>query len=524
MEKGRLKILFDLVPTGDIATDKRIIEKMLDTTRPIHDKNVKDIKKLVDYYYNKTSIANKSKTQQPDINNKIPINYAEIAVTTINAYCFANPLTFSARNTEKESQMKAFLDALDDDNFSHKAQDMYLNAGISGLGYRYIVPATKEQIEDGIYFETLCDLSPETTYCVYSNDLKKEKTFAVSFFDRKIYDQTLRASKTITVWTVWTKYHQWEFYRTGGKWQNAYYTINQGDTAVTYEAFPLTYGKIPVIENKRKNDGTGDFELAIALIDAIDALASSRLDAVQQCVDYIILLRDIDTESEGALERVKDALKDGILSFKSIQNATVQPEIDVLDTKLNQSEVQTLQDFLCSKVEEVLNIPNRETRSSGGDTGSAVESRNGFRSLENIAGLVTASAKKAENESLAVILAMCSNIDGCPFKDLKPRDIEIKDNRNKVENLNNASTSYATLRGAGMNDIDALIATRIVPDAQATAKKNQKEKEEQVKASLEQMRRQQAITGGNKDSEGGDKPQANSSQSKNGSNSQKADE
>ena len=524
MEKGRLRILFDLVPTGDIETDRKIIEKMLDTTRPIHDKNAKDIEKLVKYYYNQTAIANKTKTQQPEINNKVPIDYPQIAVTTINAYCFANPLTFSTRNTDKETQMKAFLDALDDDNYSSKAMDMYLNAGISGLGYRYIVPATRDQIEEGIYFETLCDLDPLKTYCVYSNDLKKEKTFAVSFFDKKLYDEKLKTTKTITVWTVWTKYHQWEFYRSGGKWQNAYYTINQGDENVTYEAFPLTYGKIPVIENKRKNDGTGDFELAIALIDAIDALASSRLDAVQQCVDYIILLRDIDTESEGALERVKEAIKDGILSFKSIANATVQPEIDVLDTKLNQSEVQTLQDFLCSKLEEVLNIPNRETRSSGGDTGSAVESRNGFRSLENIAGLVTASAKKAENESLAVILAMCSNIEGCPFKDLKPRDIEIKENRNKVENLNNASTAYATLRSAGMNDIDALIATRIVPDAQSTSKKNQREKQERDKQNLEQIKKQQTLTGSDKDSNSDDKSQANSSQTENGSNSRKTDE
>lgn len=476
MENGRLKILCDLIPTGDVEQDRLIIPRILDITKPIHDKNVKDIKRLFNYYYNKTDIAGKTKTQQSKINNKISVDYPEIAVTTINAYCFANPLTFSSRSSGKENLVKYLNDCLDDDNYSGKSMDMYLRSAICGLGYRYIAPATQEQIENGIYFETICDLNPEKTYCVYSNDLRKEKICAVSFYDKKTYDAELRQLRDVTIWNVWTKYHQWEFYRKGGIWTNSvYYNILPTGETIEYQAYPLAYRKIPVIENIRKSDRTGDFELAVDLVNAINALASARLDAVEQSVDYLILLRDIDTESEGALEKVKEAIKQGILSFKSIQNATVQPEISVLETKLNQAEVQTLQDFLGEKLEEVLNIPNRETRSSGGDTGSAVESRNGFRSLENIAGLVTASALKAENETLDVILAICKNINSCPFKDLTTRDVEIKENRNKVENLTNASNAYATLRSAGLNDIDALIATRIVSDPQSVARKNKEE-------------------------------------------------
>lgn len=509
MENGRLKILCDIIPTGDIEQDKRLIPKILDLTKPLHDRNVVDMKRLVDYYYNKTNIAMKQKTQQPNINNKLVIDYPQIAVTTINAYCFANPLSFSSRNPDKDEQMKAFNDALDDDSYSEKAMNMYFNAGMTALGYRYITPATEEQMERGVYFESNCDLSPLTTYCVYANNLKQEKICAVSFYEKKFYDQnTLRQIRTTTVYKVWTKYHEWEFYKQSGSWVNSiYYTVNPDGEMLEWDAYPLTYKRIPVIENLRKVDGTGDYELALDLLDAINALASSRVDDVEQAVDYVILLRDIDTESDGALERVKEALKQGILSFKSIQGATVQPEISVLDTKLNQSEVQTLQDFLCAKLEEVLNIPNRETRSSGGDTGSAVESRNGFRSLENIAGIVTTNAKKTENESLEVILAMCRNIPNCPFKDLLPKDIEIKENRNRVENMNSASTSYATLRGAGMNDEDALIATRIVPDPSSTAKKNRIAQDEEDKR---ETRLSQNLT--------------NKSQDNNGSNSDNADE
>lgn len=502
------------MPTGNIEVDKILIPKIIDITLKDHNENLCEIKRLREYYYNDMAILNKVKTQQPQINNRIVVGYPSISVTTINAYCFANPLTFSSRASEIEEKIKALNDALDDDSYAQKSLEMYLNSGITALGYRYIVPATKEQIENGIYFETFCDLQPEDTYCVYANDMKKEKICAVHFQDKKLYDENLRQKGTVIVYTVFTKWHKWEFYKSAGKWINIpQYAYNENYDRLEYEAFPLPYKKIPIVENIRKTDRTGDFELALDLIDAINALASSRVDDVQQKVDYLMCLRDIDIWSEGALSAVKEAISEGILGFKSVEGATVQPSIDVLDTKLNQSEIQTLQDFLCEKLEEVLNIPNRETRSSGGDTGSAVESRNGFRSLENIAGLVTSSALKAENETLEIILAICNNIESCPFKGLKVKEVQIKDNRNRIENMTTSANAYSTMRSAGMNDTDALIVSRLVADAQSVAKKNKAEKEEAEERALSLAQRTQ-----------GNDINKNKSANKSGSDSKNADE
>ncbi len=502
-QKGRVKILSDLIPTGDVEQDIQIIPKIIDITLPQHKDNVNQIERLRNYYYNNTDVDKKTKVRQDNINNKIPIGYPSIAVTTINAYCFANPLTFSSRGENVEAKIKALNDALDDDSYAQKSLDMYLNSAITGLGYRYIVPASKEQVDNGVYFETVCDLKPEETYCVYSNDMNKEKICAINYQDKKLYDKNLKVIKTVTVYTVFTKTHKWEFFKSGGKWQNTTQYIVSGNGYEEMDAFPLPYNRIPIIENVRKTDRTGDFELALDLIDAINALASSRLDDVQQAVDYVIVLRDIDIWSDGALDRVKQAISEGILAFKSVEGAAVQPEVDVLNTKLNQAEVQKLQDFLCEKLEEVLNIPNRETRSSGGDTGSAVESRNGFRSLENIAGLVTSSALKTENESLDVILAICDNIDSCPFKGLKPKDVQIKDNRNRVENLTTSTNAYSTLRAAGMNDTDALIVSRIVPDPQSVAKKNKDEAEQEASQGTVSIETEQKIDATNNGSTSG---------------------
>ena len=483
MKHGRIKIVCDLKPTGNIEQDKEIIPRIISSTLGLHSQNSADISRLFDYYYNVTDILYKEKTQQPTINNKIAIDYANIAVNTINGYSFSNALTFSSRKLNDEKQMKAFNDSLDDDNYSNKLKKLTLNYGICGLGYKYIVPANEEELADGCWYKTVTDIDPRTVYCVYDSTIEQNMTCAISIADRTFYDDNFKYKTKKTVYTVWTKWHQWEFVRGGNTtsgYKNQLFNIN----GFVYDAYPLPYKKIPIVEY-RSLDGTGYFELAIDLIDAINALASSRVDDVQQSVDYVITLRDIDTESNGALDRIKKCLEQGILSFRSIQGSVVQPSVDVLDTKLNQAEVQTLQQFLCDKVEEVLNIPNRNNKSSGGDTGSAVESRNGFRSLENKASIITDDIIKGENEALKVIFAICKNETNCPFGDMTPRDVEIKDNRNKYENLINSSNAYAILRGAGMNDRTSLEVSRLVPDAITVSKMNEQESDRDAQLAIE---------------------------------------
>lgn len=520
MNNGRIRIICDLKPTGNIEQDEQIIPKIIQTTLPYHQKNLEDIIRLRNYYYNKTDIQAKQKTQQPLINNKIAIDYANEAVNTINGYSFANALTFSSRRTDNEDAMKAFNDSLDDDNYSRKLKQIALNYGICGLAYKYVIPANEEELEDGYYYKTVADLEPENTYCVYDNTIEKEKICAIHFYDRKVYNSNLQNYQSQRVYNVWTKWHQWTFVSGQSATSSVYKAIPFNVDGQDVKAYPLIYNTIPIIEY-RSLDGTSYFELAIDLINAINALASARVDDVQQSVDYIILLRDIDTESDGALEKIKKCISEGILSFRSIQGLAIQPSIDVLNTKLNQSEIQTLQDFLCDKLEEILNIPNRNSKSSGGDTGSAVESRNGFRSLENKASIVTDDIIAGENDALKVIFKICNNISNCPFKNMKPKDIEIKDNRNKYENLSTASTAYNVLREAGMNDRTALEVTRLAPDSITVSKLNEQQKEKDLEFTLRKEKLLAKVN--SNDIENGSSQSNNEMATNNGSNSKESE-
>lgn len=497
LETGREVIVSDLIPTGDIENDKIIIPKILKSALSVHEKNVSVMDMLFGYYHNKTDILAKEKVQQPDINNKISVNYPNIAVTTINAYCFANAPTFSSRGSDKtvQDKVKMFNDALAADNYYGKLLKCTMNSGICGLGYKYCRPATKDEISKGVYFKTSSELDPRYTFIVRANNLDREKILAVNIYERTTYSKDYKTIKKEKVYNVWTKWHQWLFSTAkNGRLTNEKFLIDGKE----FDAYPLAYNKIPVVEYERKQDRTSDFEAGLGLINAINNLASTRLDDVQQAVDYLVLMRDIDTESEGALDAAFNALKRGLLSFKSIEGATVQPDVKILTASLNQSEIQTLQDFYCEKLEEVLNIPNRETRSSGGDTGSAVESRNGFRSLENIAGIVTASAFESENEMLDLILSICENVSDCPFAGLKASNIEIKENRNKVENLESATNAYSTMRAAGMNDEDSIRISKLDPDSSSVAQRNSIAQKEEDERQQKLQKQTQVVNGDNK--------------------------
>ena len=484
--KGRKEIFTDLIPTGDIATDKRIIPVILDNALAIHNENVEDIKKLFDYYYNETEILEKTKVQQSEINNQVSIPYANVAVNTINSYCFSSPFTRSSRNSDSAvtDLVKQFNDALDDDDYDSKTAEAEMNAGICAYGYKFIRPATQEEKAQGLWFKTSGDIDPKTTFVVKSNSMDKEEVLACTFYTRNKYDkQTFKKSGEETVYNVYTKHHYWIFVK--GDSDKEYKVEKQPLDKSLVDAYPLLYKRIPIIQYIRKQDKTCDFEIAKSLMDSINNLASSRVDDVQQAVDYILLLRDIKCETQEDVDKITKAVSRGILAFRSIEGLTIQPDVSVLNTRINQSEVQTLQDFLCKKVEEALHIPNRETRGSSGDTGTAVENRAGYRSLENIAGLITLQARRAETKALDTILQICKVQSGCPFASLTVNDIEIKANRNKVENLTTASNAYSTLRSAGLNDVDALNACELVPDSIGTASRNKAEAEENQKKQLE---------------------------------------
>ena len=509
---GRKRIYTDIVPTGDIAQDIKIIPQILYNSIPVHNENVGAMDRLIDYFYNHTAIDAKEKISRPEVNNKVSVPRANTTVTTINSYCFSNPFKFISLQAEQEitDELKNFNDVCELDNYASKLIETTQWSGITGIGYKFVSRPTERDIENGSYFKTTGDIDPRTAFCVYANTIDKEKVLGVIFHTKTDDENGIKVK--YTEYNVFTKWHQWRFKtQDSTNFSCIQFPVLLNGALEYIDAYPLNptnsgiatemnASTIPLIEYIRKPDKTNDFEKAILLMDAISVVLSNSVDATTQNSDYVFKFKNVDVgewDENGVnpvLETIKQALKNHILPITEIEGAQNQPDAEILEIPLNQSEVRSLLEYLTEQLEESLFVPNRNTSSGGADTNSSVETRNGFRSLEDIAGIITSQAIKSEKEFIQCALEIGKQYNSCPFKNLKAKDIGIKPMRNKIESLINSTQAFATMINSGVNRITAYVVSGLVADATDTAAMDKLERDENFQETVRQeIERQRAM-------------------------------
>ena len=509
---GRKRIYTDIVPTGDIAQDIKIIPQILYNSIPVHNENVGAMDRLIDYFYNHTAIDAKEKISRPEVNNKVSVPRANTTVTTINSYCFSNPFKFISLQAEQEitDELKNFNDVCELDNYASKLIETTQWSGITGIGYKFVSRPTERDIENGLYFKTTGDIDPRTAFCVYANTIDKEKVLGVIFHTKTDTENGITVK--YTEYNVFTKWHQWRFKtQDSTNFSCIQFPVLLNGALEYIDAYPLNptnsgiatemnASTIPLIEYIRKPDKTNDFEKAILLMDAISVVLSNSVDATTQNSDYVFKFKNVDVgewDENGVnpvLETIKHALQNHILPITEIEGAQNQPDAEILEIPLNQSEVRSLLEYLTEQLEESLFVPNRNTSSGGADTNSSVETRNGFRSLEDIAGIITSQAIKSEKEFIQCALEIGKQYNSCPFKNLKAKDIGIKPMRNKIESLINSTQAFATMINSGVNRITAYVVSGLVADATDTAAMDKLERDENFQETVrQQVERQKAL-------------------------------
>lgn len=510
---GRYKILTDLIPNGNLKHDEQIIPQIIENSMVYHLQNVADMNDDYDYYFNYTEIEKKEKKSRPDINTKVSKPICNIACRRKNNYCFGKGFQFISVEAEekKQEEVQAFNTALRADDYTSHLSEVTLKSAWAGLGYKYAEKPTQDEIEDdGKYFKTVTDIDPRQAFCVYANTITKEKVLGVIYYNaEKVIDNTTMVTTPITVYNVFTKWHKWVFECDNGIYTVSPFNVPIKNITIQMNGFPYGFilgnkpteivpqrRTIPLIEYPRNTDRTNDFELAKGLINASNEIISSAIDKIRQNVDYVLKMRDInvgewdDKGKNPVYDKIMRYLAANILVVQSNEGATTQPDIDILDVPLDISQVKDLLIFIKQEIYESLYLPTREG-SVGGDTGKAVERRNGFTELEDFAGNTVDCAKAAEREYLKVILEIARDIPDCPFKDLRAKEIEIKDLRSTMENMQESSTTFSTLISAGVNRTTAYEISKLVPDAIDTAKLDEAYEEAQAKKLQERELSQQ---------------------------------
>lgn len=471
---GRRKLVTNRQITGDINGDLETVKLILSDVMSVHETNQTQEMTLFNIFVNKTDWWSKDKVTREDINNKVSIPNAWALSRTINGYCFGEPVKFIARGsdetengeaqTTKQAQVEVLSEMLD--RMGNHDSDIMATmcASICGVGYKLALPANNEELElNGIPFVINTDIiMPMLAGVVYSNESISRPV--MGFIIGTYYNEDGKADGNL--YTCWTKYAQYML--KDSESGDGYDTVKQIMDGKEVDVYQLSNNRIPLIEVERNPFRKGDWEVATELLELKNNLISNRMDDIQQMVDYILVLTNCAFEND---DDKKQALQARLLELK-VANPNNPSKAEILKNALDQTSIQQLADYIDLLIQECVGIPNRQERGGGGgDTGQAVKYRNGFRDLENNAGLIIPKMDKAELQFIDLCLSYCENVKVEGITDLKARDVRCKFLRSFNDDALSASQAFINLVNGGMDYVNACICSGVGTDPSEINKK-----------------------------------------------------
>ena len=193
---------------------------------------------------------------------------------------------------------------------------------ICGVGYRLIMPNPgKGGMDRDKPFRVAC-LDPRSTFVVYANDVFHEPLFADTYVRHEVTGELIH-----TLYTA-----------------DSVFTI----TDSTVEQDPNPLGMVPIIEYAANSERMGVFEAVLSMLDAINEVESNRVDGIAQFVQSLMVLENVEFESDDSEKEFAAMLKLGCIYIRSTDEN--KASVQMLTAELNQDQTQTLVDELYKTV------------------------------------------------------------------------------------------------------------------------------------------------------------------------------
>lgn len=467
-------------------TDFTKVENIIDILNyalPIHFENVRDMDWLIDYYLGNQPVKNKQKTVREEINNKIVINLAQAAVRDVKGYTFGQPVSYVPRTMKNLKDLAMLNDANEFENKSSIDNDVAELMLITGLGYRASFPDNAKSPDEQPF--RYASVDPRDAFIIYSTTLGNEPVLAV-IIEKVIStsESGLRGNASVKYrYNVYSKSNRYKFVVEDGLTPDKV-TINSLEDNGTLEIL----NTLPIQEFRGNQWNLGFFESVLDVLDSLNLVASDTLDDIEQKVRSKLILLGVDPlqldektldEAGNEVTFAEKTKASDVLAFTG--QAGINQDAKFVTTDVNYVGVGDYRDWLESMYYYLLGLPERRTRGNGGgDTGFAVELRDGWASLETVARNIELSWKRGERESIKRVLEILrikNRISG-----LATTDIDIKFSRNKLDNIQSKAQAGATLNQMGIYDpVDITNIMNITTDPQGMVERGKKYQEKLAK-------------------------------------------
>lgn len=446
---GRRKIFTSCLPVqmqqrGFVGNtlNRNTLPNELNNALMIQSKNRQEMRQLLDIYKGKQKIL-KRDGEDRLVNNTVVINYANAFTRQIVGYTYPNGVQL-VQNVEEfmddVQKVNRFLRAENKISFDKIMAD---EQSIFGTHYRGIFPDTIMMDESPL---EIYALNPFDTFVAYSAYNGSRPVFGCTSYKTKLVTGEERY-----IHQIYTAFEKFTY-------------NSSSNLCVRAEEFvseePHILSEIPIIEYPNNEFRLGDWEIAIGLFDAINGMASDSVNDVEQTVKSYLALFGVELDED----RVRQMKKDGILVFPGANG--IQQDAKFITAQIDGNSADLLRTYLENALHVVVGIPDRNS-SGGGDTGQAIDAKNGWREIDTVAKSKAMYTEIAERRFLKIVLNILS--PKYISSEITPLDVDIKIPRNKDENLQTKVQAGQIMDEMGFDEIDTVEHMNITEDVQGLA-------------------------------------------------------
>ena len=462
---GRKVLYAERPETLDAAS----VGNILDSVLGLHRENAEEIDALHRFYRGEQEVKRNRDTIRKGKDFDIVENRAYEIVRFHIGYRHANPSQYI--NVSKDQDKSKYIELLNTYARTDKHKSKNIEAAewrlVSGTSYK-LCWFNRWYDEDSSPFVTTV-LDPRETFVVYAKDDKLPlfagKTVAVLVAPENEdyeYHTTVYTDSKVFSWIV----DDSDFDDFGGTAPDSE-TING-------------IGVIPITEQYDNHNRIGIIEVVKDLFDAINSLATNRLENINDIVRALLILLNTELEKDEdgnyIIPRTGDVLMIG--------NGESNSDAKFISVVLNQAQAQIAKDDYLRALYRIAGVPtpgNNGQSQSGGTTGQAEFVRNDWGLSDSRAKTDLDIYEDCELSNAKVQLEICRSTQGVDIGNLTLHDIGVKTSRGKFDNIQmKAQVFQMLLRTFKVAPEDAAIVADLFDDAAAVIARGEKYYSEEI--------------------------------------------
>lgn len=451
---GRQRIILDY---PDITPDN--IFEVMQKALGIHNQNSRDCDYLIHYFLGDQDILGRIGNTTNNINNQTVVNYAFPITREIVGYTLGNEVEFVQRDMAFQEDVAKLSDIYSYEFSYYVDICSAIYASICGVGYQITLPSediSKDNTPDIPI--TYAYLDPRNTFVVQSTAIGNPDILSCHYVINKVTGKK--------DYTCYTNKYKFEF-------------TNMDKNTLVVSLNPIGKNPITMVENSLFL--TGDWEQAIAVMNASNQVASDSLNDIEGTIKSLLVILGAEFEDDTAIDKVKSnrvlTLTKGTGDAANLDAKFIAPQLDSVS-------VENIRKYLAEARNVITGIPDRQGNSSGGDTGQAVINRDGWTDIEIVARLKELFFKKAKKQQLSVGVKILQKL-GIISKDLSVIDIDLSIGRHTQDNLQTKTQAFATLVKTGeLATIDALELSNLTNKTREIVDRGKAEKKERQEEAM----------------------------------------